>query len=61
MLFETGTIEQRMIHDQVRVEARRAEREIEGLAQKYSAYAQTSPTPVTFDQYLEVMRVGMHE
>ena len=56
VLFERGTVEQRVVHDQQRVEQRRAERELEGLAQRYSVYAQSSPNPVSFDQYIELMR-----
>lgn len=56
VLFERGAIEQRIVHDQARVEQRRAERELEGLAQKYAAYAASSPNPVTFQQYVELMR-----
>ncbi len=60
VLFERGVIEQHVVHDQIRVDARRAERELEGLAQKYAVYTQTSPNPVTFDQYVELLR-SMHE
>jgi superfamily II DNA or RNA helicase len=56
VLFERGTIEQRVVHDQARVEQRRTERELEGLAQRYAQYAQSSPNPVAFDQYVELMR-----
>jgi hypothetical protein len=56
VLFEQGAIEQRVVHDQARVDQRRAERELEGLAQRYAAYVQASPSPVTFDQYVELMR-----
>lgn len=56
VLFESGTIEQRIVHDEARVEQRRAERELEGMAQKYAAYASSSPNPVTFHQYVELMR-----
>lgn len=56
VLFERGMIEQRIVHDEVRVEQRRAERELEGFAQKYAAYAASSPSPVTFQQYVELMR-----
>lgn len=60
VLFEQGVIEQRVVHDQVRVEQRRAQRELEGLAQKYAAYAASSPNPVTFQQYVELVR-ELHE
>jgi hypothetical protein len=56
VLFQPGAIEQRVVHDQARVEQRRSERELEALAQRYATYAQSSATPVTFDQFVEVMR-----
>jgi hypothetical protein len=56
VLFQPGAIEQRVIHDEERVEQRREERELEGLAQRYAAYAQGTSTPVTFAQYAEIMR-----
>lgn len=60
VLFEQGSFEQRVVHDQQRVEQRRAERELEGLAQRYAVYAQSSPNPVSFDQYIELIR-ELHE
>lgn len=60
VLFEQGTIQQRVVHDEARVEQRRAEREMEALAQKYAAYAATSASPVTFQQYVELVR-DLHE
>jgi hypothetical protein len=56
VLFQPGAIEQRIVHDEVRVELRREEREREALAQRYAAYAHTTATPVTFEQFVEVMR-----
>jgi superfamily II DNA or RNA helicase/very-short-patch-repair endonuclease len=56
VLFERGAIEQRIIHDEERVERRRAEREQEAMAQRYSAYAQTTDNPVTFEQFMQVMK-----
>jgi superfamily II DNA or RNA helicase/very-short-patch-repair endonuclease len=56
VLFQPGDIEQRVVHDAERVEQRREERELEGLAQRYASYAQQTDTPVTFAQYVEIMR-----
>jgi hypothetical protein len=56
VLFERGAIEQRVVHDEQRVEQRRAERELEALAQRYAVYAQSTTQPVTFEQFVEVMR-----
>lgn len=57
VLFERGTIERRIVHDEERVEQRRSERELEALAQKYAAYAQSNSDPVTFEQFVAVMNL----
>lgn len=56
VLFQPGAIEQRIVHDEARVEQRRGEREREALAQRYSAYAQSTTSPVTFEQFVEIMQ-----
>ncbi len=56
VLFQPGAIEQRIVHDEARIEQRREEREREALAQRYSAYAQSTKTPVTFEQFVEIMQ-----
>lgn len=56
VLFERGAIEQRVVHDEERVEKRRLEREQEALAQRYSTYVQSTENPVTFEQFIQVMR-----
>ncbi len=56
VMFERGDIEQRVVHNEERVQARKAEREREALARKYAEYAQGTDNPITFDQYVEVMR-----
>jgi superfamily II DNA or RNA helicase len=56
VLFQAGAIEQRIVHDEIRVEQRREEREREALAQRYSAYAQSTTSPVTFEQFVEIMQ-----
>jgi superfamily II DNA or RNA helicase len=55
VMFERGEIEQRVIHDQERVRARKQEREREALARKYAEYAGGTDDPITFDQYVAVM------
>lgn len=60
VLFEQGSLQQRIVHDQARVDQRRAEREMEGLAQKYAAYAAGSKNPVSFQQYVELFQ-DLHE
>jgi hypothetical protein len=56
VLFEKGAIDSRIVHDQERVNRRREERALEALAQRYAKYAESSPTPLTFEQYVEVFR-----
>lgn len=56
VLFERGDLSTRVVHDTDRVETRRAEREQEALAQRYAEYAASTATPVSFDQYVEVLR-----
>jgi superfamily II DNA or RNA helicase len=59
VLFQRGAVENRVVHDDTRVEQRRAEREREALAQRYAAYVQSTDNPVTFDQFLEIVgRLG---
>jgi superfamily II DNA or RNA helicase len=56
VMFERGDVEQRVVHNEERVQARKAEREREALARKYAEYAQGTDNPITFDQYVDVMR-----
>jgi superfamily II DNA or RNA helicase len=56
VMFERGATEARIIHDEVRVEAQRSEREVAAMAQRYAEYASTAENPVSFAQYVEVMR-----
>lgn len=56
VLFEQGKIDKSIIHDEIKVEQRRAERKQEALAQQYSEYASSSPSPVTFQQFIEIKK-----
>jgi superfamily II DNA or RNA helicase/very-short-patch-repair endonuclease len=56
VLFETGEITSRVVHDEARIEARREEREREALAARYASYAASTKSPVSFQQYAEVLR-----
>lgn len=56
VVFERGATEERILHDEDRIEARRDERERAALAQRYAEYAATDPNPVTFEQYVDVVR-----
>jgi hypothetical protein len=56
VIFERGATEARIVHDEARVEARRDERELAALAQRYAEYAASTQSPVSFDQYVEILR-----
>ncbi len=56
VLFERGDIEKRIVHDEVRVEQRKQEREMEALAGRYSAYAQATENPIPFEQFVQIAR-----
>lgn len=56
VLFEVGSIEHRIVHDETRVEQRRFERERDALAQRYAEYAKSEAKPVSFEQYENIMR-----
>ncbi len=55
VLFERGTIEQRVVHDETRMEQRRVERAREALAQRYADYAQSAEDPVSFEKFAEII------
>lgn len=56
VLWEQGQVEQRIIHDENSVEQHRQQREREALAQRYAAYAQKTPNPMPFGEFLKVIR-----
>jgi hypothetical protein len=56
VLFERGNIEKRIVHDEARVEQRKQERELEALAGRYSAYVQTTDSPITFEQFVQIAK-----
>ncbi|MFD4132546.1 DEAD/DEAH box helicase family protein [Streptomyces goshikiensis] len=56
VLYEQGRVEQRVVHGLDRVEARRAERELQLMAQRYAVYAQSTATPMPFEQFVEYVR-----
>jgi superfamily II DNA or RNA helicase len=56
VLFERGSLEERIVHGPERVEQRRSERLQDALAQRYAAYVQTTESPVTFDQFVQIVK-----
>lgn len=57
VVFEAGSILARVVHDAERIEQRRLEREREALAQRYAAYVQSTENPVTFEQFVQLLKV----
>jgi superfamily II DNA or RNA helicase len=56
VLAEQGSAHQQFLHDIDRVEARRQERELHALAQRYAAYAAATPNPRPFEEFVAVIR-----
>ena len=56
VMFERGDVAERVVHDEERVHARKNEREREAFAGKYAEYASSADDPITFDQYVNLMR-----
>lgn len=56
VLAEHGDTHQQFLHDIDKVEARREERELHTLAQRYAAYAEKTPNPRTFEEFVSVIR-----
>jgi hypothetical protein len=56
VLFERGATEERIMHDEQRIEARRDDRERAALAQRYAEYVASEANPVSFEQYVDVVR-----
>jgi len=60
VLFEHGNVEQRVVHDGQRVEQRKLEREREALAQKYAAYVKNNPKPLSFEEFVKIIKHLAH-
>lgn len=56
VLAECGDDHQQFLHDIDQVEARREERELHAFAQRYAAYASTTSTPRSFEEFVAVIR-----
>jgi len=56
VLAERGSAHQQFLHDADRVEARRQERELHALAQRYADYAAATPNPRPFEEFVAVIR-----
>ena len=58
VIFSPGAIEDRVVHDEQRMKARKEERELEALAQQYAIYAEDEDVPVTFEQFVRIKRLS---
>jgi superfamily II DNA or RNA helicase/very-short-patch-repair endonuclease len=56
VLAEQGDTYQQFLHQLDHIEARREERELHALAQRYAAYAAATPNPRSFEQFVNVVR-----
>jgi superfamily II DNA or RNA helicase len=56
VLAEQGNTRQQFLHDIDQVEARREERELHALAQRYADYAAARPNPRSFEEFVAVIR-----
>lgn len=57
VLVEHGSMAQRVIQDEDRIEQRRTDREREAFAQRYAQYVQTTKNPVSFERYIQIIRM----
>lgn len=53
---EVGQVNTHVIHDHVRVEQRRAERQTEALAQQYAQYAAKTEAPMPFEKFVAIVQ-----
>lgn len=55
VLFETGKMTERIVHDQERIEQRKKERQEEFFSQRYSQYVQSTNNPVSYENYKKIL------
>ncbi|MBS1676690.1 MAG: DEAD/DEAH box helicase family protein [Actinobacteria bacterium] len=55
VLFEHGTVEERIVHGPERIEQARIDRERQALAQRYADYVRSTESPVSFEQYASII------
>lgn len=61
VLTTPGKAESGVLHTPQQIERRQQERERDALAVAYARYVETSPTPISFEEYLEIVRQMRHE
>ena len=61
VLTDKGAAESGILHTPQQIETRRQEREREALATAYARYVESSPNPISFEQYLELVKKMRHE
>lgn len=57
VIVEQGSIAQRIIQDEDKIELRRTAREREAFTQRYAQYVQTIKNPVPFERYIQIIRM----
>jgi superfamily II DNA or RNA helicase len=61
VLTTPGKTESGVLHTPQQIERRQEERERDALAVAYTRYVESSPTPISFEEYLEIVRQMRHE
>lgn len=61
VLTTPGKAESGVLHTPQQIERRQQERERDALATAYARYVESSPTPMSFEQYLELVKQMRHE
>lgn len=61
VLTTPGQAESGVLHTPQQIERRQQERERDALATAYARYVESSPTPMSFEQYLELVKQMRHE
>ncbi|MCQ3980640.1 MAG: restriction endonuclease subunit R, partial [Anaerolineae bacterium] len=61
VLTTPGKAESGVLHTPQQIERRQQERERDALATAYARYVESSPTPISFEQYLELVKQMRHE
>ena len=56
ILFEEGDTEEQLLHPMSKVEIQQKEQHENAFAQRYTEYVQKASKPVSFDEYLKIMR-----
>lgn len=61
VLTEQGSPESSVLHTPQQIKQRQRERERDALAAAYARYVESSPNPITFEEYLDIVRQMRYE